>query len=351
MKLMDLLKTKDEVFNQFLSSMDSCQEVVLGDSPYKYHFAPHPVMENYFLLCTRRHELVLNEQNFSSLCKLTGIPTSYTSRVPKELLFPHLSYWLSQEGGMRVKILLKPGQVCDSDGRLIILSVGDVSAVYIPPSRVFSWLDSVLGDSYQIEGFIDKDVSWNSVSFGVVHPDYKFELEGVSPEVGDILYGGLKLKYSVFGKLRFIVATFLLTLVCLNGMISANELYRAKQLSSIEDLEQWFLASAEEGIAALSKEVERVHELTKIKISPEEIAPYLIALFERYKISKSLREFILSKAMVRSPSTLYELMNIVTEVAHETEKQKDVFALQSLGGQVVENSYRCSTCHRPFYAF
>ena len=335
-RLQEKLLTKEQALER-IQGYEDCSEILLRG---RSHFQMHPSLDSHFILEHDNNEYVFNQHGFEKMCRLVGVPHTYTRKIPSQLLFPHLEYWLA-DGEVGVKAFMRG--TADEDGRLPVAGFAHEDAYYYPISRIFEKVEEVTSD-YLVEGM--EDIGWRRSDFGLVFPDTQFEV--TSPEVGDHLYGGVKIQHSLLGETPFKISAFLLTLACLNGMVSVDEIYTFNRKQGLEGEDEWIVTGVQNAIGALNSEVEKVRNLTGVTITNEEIPAYVSHAFDKRGINKKTREAILQQIIARNPRNLYDLMNSITEVAHNIENRSEVYAIQSLGGFVASHSDSCGNCHRPF---
>ena len=322
-----------------MEMFEGCEEAYLrGKTAIQFH----PGMDEHFIVAFGKKEYVVNMSSFVKLCRLVGVPASYVRKIPNELLFPHLSYWLG-DGDVGAKAFVRGGT--DKDGRQMIAGFAKEDVYYYPLSRIFEQVDKV-NDKYLIEGL--EDISWRNSTFGLVFPEFEFDVEKKDIQKGDYLYGGIKFKNSLLGEFPPKISAFLLTLSCLNGMVSVDEVRSFNRKQGFDGQDVWLGDSVKQAFGALSAEVAKVKKLIDIPVNNESIPPYISHVFDQMAINQKSREAILTKLVERAPKNLYQLMNAITETAHSIENRGEVLAIQSLGGFVTSHSVSCGKCKRPY---
>ena len=333
------LLTKDKALEK-LAPFERCSESLVKG---RTEFQIHPSKEDQFVLGHSNEEFVLDMDVFTKLCRLVGIPHTYTGKIPHQLLFPHLQYWLN-EGEMGIKLFTRGRK--DKDGRTIAAGMAREDAYYYPISHFMERVDEV-NPEYLVEGL--ENVTWRNSTFGLVFPEFEFDIEEKEVQKGDFLYGGIKVKNSLLGEFPTKISSFLLTLACLNGMVSVDEVYKSfNRKQGFDGQDEWIVDSVRQSIGALSSEVEKVRQLVDISVTSEGIPPYISHVFDQMGVNQKSREAVLTKILAKNPRNLYQLMNAITETAHTIENRGEVLALQSLGGFVVSHAESCKKCKRPF---
>jgi hypothetical protein len=338
-KLQKSLLTPDKALEKLVPYEDCKEILVKGVSEFDHH----PNMENAYVMRFGNSEFMVTQDSYIKLSRLVGIPAPYATKTPPQLLFPHLSYWLGT-GGVGVKAFVREDHK-DKDGRTIVSGFAREEAFYYPISRVFAQVEKVRPE-FLVEGL--DDVSWRNSTFGVVLPEHEFFIDLKKAEQGDYLYGGMKVHMSMLGEFPLKLSAFLLTLVCLNGAVSRDEVYTYNRKFGFDGLDEWVLDGVKNAITALDVEVEKVKRLAEIFISAEAISPFIGHIFDMVGVNQKTRKAVLENIINRTPRTLYELMNAVTEVTHGIENRAEVYPLQALGGFIASHADSCQTCHRPF---
>lgn len=319
-----------------IAPYEKCSEAtVTGKTTIDFH----PNKDNHFVMSSHNQEFAMNEAAFYKLCRLVGITEVYAKKTPRELLFPHVKYWI-EKGGVVVKAY---AQTKDKDGRTWVAGFAKEDSYYYPVSRVLDVVDKV-DEKYHLEGL--EDISWRNTTFGVVFPQFEFEIE--DPKKGDWIYGGIKVRMSLLGEFPTKLSAFLMTLTCLNGMVSANEVYTYNRKSGFEGQDAWLNDGVHMALGALSNEVNRVKSLQQCNLNSDHMITYINSIFDQMGVNQKSRIAVLEQIASKQPQTLYELMNVVTSVAHSIENREEVYHLQNVGGYVVQHAESCKTCHRPY---
>jgi hypothetical protein len=340
-KLRENFLTKDQAIEK-ASVFENCQELLVKG---KTKFDFHPTVGNTFVMSHGTNEYLVSQESFVKLCRLVGVPSTYAEKMPAQFLFPHLSYWLA-DGDVGVKAFIRPTNG-SGDQRPKIAGFAKEDAFYYPLSRILEQVDKVRPD-YLVEGLTD--VTWRDTTFGLIFPETEFMVDVGKNELkrGDHLFGGVKVRTSLLGEFPSKVAAFFMTLVCLNGMISRDEIYTFNRRLGFEGLDEWLVDGVTSAIGALESEIGKVRRLADIDIPDEAIPPYISHMFDQMGINQKTREAVLGKLVERHPRNLYDLMNAITEVAHTIENRREVYTLQALGGFVTSHAESCERCHRPF---
>ena len=335
----DLLPREDALkkFKEF----DGCKEETVGGGA-KVKFTSfddtHVIMEH------NKEEYKVGKEGFEKLCRIVGIPATYVEKTPWSLFYPHLQHWLTDKG-MVVKYIQKTNSV-DKDGRKKVVSFMKEGASFYPVNNVLRIADK-FGTDYVVESA--SEVTWRDASFGIVFPKHEFEIKDKVSK-GDYVYGGMKVKYSPIGEFPFKMSAFFMTLVCMNGMISANEIYKFSKKSAINGEDEFIEQSFKTGLDVLGVEVGRIQALKDVKLTDgEHIVSYIHAMFDRAGMGHKSRTLILERIQTAAPTDLYGLMNAVTAASHDVEEnhRADVYDIQALGGDLVNHASTCGTCHRP----
>lgn len=327
---------KKETAIQSIQPFENCSEVVISG---KSEWGFDPNKEGHFVVKNQGNAFSVNEAAFAKASRLIGIPETYVRKVPKELLFPHIKYWLG-EGGKALKAFTR-GNGSDMPS---VAGFAKEDAYYYPVSRVLEQMDKV-NKNYYLEGL--EDISWRNTTFGIVFPEFEFDIKDKVAK-GDWVYGGIKVRMSLLGEFPTKISAFLLTLACLNGMVSANEIYTYNRKQGFDGQDVFMVDGLQMALGALSNEVQRVQNLKEVAVDNEHITNYINHIFDQMGVNQKSRLAVLEKVIAQQPEDLYDLMNAVTSVAHVIENRGEVYHLQSVGGYIVQHAESCSKCHRPF---
>lgn len=339
-KLKDGLLSKEEALEK-AAPFEGCQEVFISGQT-GFMFSPNK--DDEYVMTHGSKEYAFGNEGIEKISRLVGIPATYVEKVPKDLLFPHLSYWLNN-GEVAVKAFVRTDK-SDDGGRPIIMGFANRDAFYYPLSRFLAQVDKVQPE-YLVEGF--EDITWRNSCFGLVFPQAEFMVETPTSEIqkGDHLYGGIKFHGSMLGESAMKISAFFLTLVCLNGMVSVDEVYTYNRRFGMDGVDGWITDGINCAYGALNAEVDKVRRLTSIEIGPATIVPYINHMFDQRNIPVAIRKSVLETIVSKNPRNLYELMNAITATAHTLEKRNEVYSLQALGGYVASHAESCQVCHRP----
>lgn len=335
-KLKNNLIPRSEALKSF-APFDLCKTVSVGGGA-KTSFKENDI--GNYIFKSGSDEFVADKSSIIKLSRIVGIPESYVEKIPSELLFPHLTYWLTDS---MVGASALVSEEKDKNGRQKIAGFLKEKAEYYPISNVLKQADKV-GKDYYIEGL--SSFGWRSADFGIVYPKYEFDIS-LGVEKNDYIYGGVKVKMSMFGEHALKISAFLLTLVCMNGMISYKEFFTYNRRLTEQSTDEFVYDGMNAAIGALDKEVEKVKSLKSVPVDHAHIIPYVESMFDKMGVHKRIRLNILNEIVAKAPKTMYELMNAITAAAHTVENKVDVFNLQLIGGFVSEHSSTCVACHRP----
>jgi hypothetical protein len=191
-------------------------------------------------------------------------------------------------------------------------------------------------------------VNWRNATFGIVFPKYEFFIKDRNPEKGDFIYGGIKFRASMFGEFPMKISAFLMTLVCLNGMISANEVYSFNRKRMGGGGEDEFIADGmKQGLSVLQAEIDRVTALKKFPLDHAHIVPYIESAFDNMGINQASRLAVSDSIIEKNPKTLYDLMQAITWSVRHLKNHDETYGVQQLGGFIATHASRCGECHRP----
>ena len=240
---------------------------------------------------------------FDRLGHLMGIPVSYMEKVPSQLIVPHINYWLdsrSADGDMHTLGL-------NSEGLVNFFYKGD--RIPVPSTVAMDIVEEKLGT----------DVTYSHVS---VNPDFiRFSATSPTSErevgVGDPVRFGVTVTNSTTFKTALEVSAYVHRLTCSNGMVSQQNTvkYQSKPDDGQED---WLAMAVEQAIQAASDEFDRLESMSQIDLNGH-VPDYLNQMFAEFKVPRSMRSGITEEVITTGPRTLYDLFNIVTDFASNSE--------------------------------
>jgi len=325
--------TRDQVLEVLSDTEDVTSDLVTcGD--LKFGTSSGPSDDFDILLTSGGKESKLTEEAYLRSCKMVGLPEAYVRRTPVDLVESHLNYWYAGEkAGEQVKLIKKN----DSVIALTRPSIDVISNV-----RLLEEVEKALGDR---EGLVYDRVN-NDIR--LTH----FSITGPSastPRTGDVVRAGLTVQNSLVGEHPIEVGVYLYRLVCSNGAISAQNLFKWSRRHDQEDFMGWFASASQNAVNSFNHEFDHLQKLSEIPMRGY-MSDVLSSFFDEYSIPVSLREDLMSSIIAEGKAdSLYDIWNAVTYVASHSKKLVDnpmgVRRLMKVAGDMLVNKAVCSECH------
>ncbi len=278
--------------------------------------------------------------------KAIGIPFKYADRCPVEVLAPQVKYWLSTSpkaahgklsverspNGLHASQFLPQGQDVVPLSN-VLNTVGEEYG-----SRV--WVRHLDDDSPRTNyvSLVVSDLSWNAALVG----------GGDGSEEPDLVYGGITIQHSPVGDHPTILDGYLFRLWCSNGAIM-----REKSLKVTRKIPHLSSGKPSVFLPAIGGIFDNLEgAFNKLAETCRKKAPSLDSFFLSMsalgkKVPAALRARMEELAQTNPPSTYYDLINMLTFLAHEQlDSMKRVRKIESLGGEAVAHHEACTSCGR-----
>ncbi len=291
-------------------------------------------------------ELALDEQAERVLASFLDINAQYLAKCPPNLRAHNLNYWLDNkpEAEARLSYVNESLVGLDKPGALIIPVTRIVDVVvrnFNPDDEVVK----VVRDEHRFH--IDIKTGHHIE----VRPDERIP----GRQVGDITHGGCRIFVPFGGKKQGPpeVRTYLHRLWCTNGCTSPTaESTITLRGRTVPEIEQELEDAARQVLSGLDAKLADYAATADIPVVGNNVA-FVHQLGREAKLGSKIMDRIVAQAMLLpEPASIYDIMNIFTEVAnHESVQYASLVKLQGLGGDMAFNTeriiHRCSQCERP----
>lgn len=160
--------------------------------------------------------------------------------------------------------------------------------------------------------------------------------------VGDVVRGGAHIAFSPMGIFNPEVVGYVQRLVCTNGAVRNNTFSRYSYKHG--DIYDWIANTVNIAVSGVDEEVERYRKMRELPLNGNTIS-VLNHLLE--SIPKKFHKMIQDLVMQKHPANIYELMNIVTEVAsHRIDDARQIYATMASQSNLGDDLEFCSSCHQ-----
>lgn len=264
----------------------------------------------------KKYPLTLRRSAKTQMCTRLGVPQSYLKKCPDYLQKNNLNYWLENIGGKNLLVRL--------DGE-------EVRAIFTTRYQAINHPEVVqqLISNYGIERNVRYNLSDDILTISITNGK---DFEVVQ---GDILKPGVTVVNSETGYKAFSIESFILRLVCTNGMISP---VRAAHNRFKHIISSFFNRM---NISQLINQVE--NEAVEIKVDLQKAIATSVNDIED-TFNKINKRFLLNEKETEATQwgyeqepgeTMYNVINAYTKGAqYEPLTPESIFKLQSVGGAV-----------------
>ena len=280
------------------------------------------------------------------LCGLAGIPGAYAGKIPLEMLFPHVNYLMEMNVG-EIKAIYDPPK---SGEQGVIKAFAKSSSLLLSPAAVLGSFEDglILGhgihsDLIELqEPIIDLD---HVVLAEVAPTEYV-------PDLGDSdekVKGGVYLSFSPICKEAFHLTTYVLRLICSNGMTSPEVAFKWHRHHNADDPSEWLVAASTEAAKAVQKVTGKFFH-TRDHVMAGHLADILNSVCEHFHVQAAVKEMIMARLLNEGGNTLFDLVNAITyvgsnvpEVAGNAKLREK---LMMVAGALTEQPEFCPACNR-----
>jgi hypothetical protein len=270
-----------------------------------------------------------SERQFEVICQAFDVPRPFAERVSPSLLgemFREMANNKDREA--------RNNWMIDTDSGELI-SFGDPRKPYIPYSRVGSILEN---KGMELKGDLIRHGDAEIVGL--------HQHQGrVEPRVGDVTLSGINIKFNPLMDNPPEVLPWSERLVCTNGMTSTNNRERVRVVGHDVD----FVLEQIDGLAdRMMQEAERLNhgfaDMAGQEVNDPAAAMRNFIIANR--IPARLHQNLIELAQgLETPTTMYDILNIYTQMATHTFEPDNRRRLQAIGGHVaLTNHLNCSTC-------
>lgn len=304
-------------------------------------FGDHPLMT------VDGQELTLTKQAGTTFFKALEIPYKYAERCPAHILRPQVQHWVNQSEKFRSGYFLTTD---GDDGRIEASQFLSKDQGYIPLHRLIDHLGETYDDRVQVRhvnvqdprnqsiSFVLRDFCWNMSMFG----------GGDGTETPDLIYGGVTIDHSPVGERATSIEGYLFRLWCSNGAVMKEKGGSISRhlASDVAKVKGKFLSAVEEVTGKLEGNFRLLAETgTKAAPTADKVLRSLSLLGKKVpaKIADRFREIV----DINPPQTYYEMLNLLTFLAHEYgDSPRVVRRIEETGGAMIQHHNSCGSCGR-----
>ena len=276
-------------------------------------------------------QMPLSGQAYFRLGSLVGVPEAFLKKTPPALTLPSVNFWLANSGAKELSFTVDQGAVAN-------FAKGEDDP--IPNTRVLDKITEIFGPELNVY----------HVSHNRDHTAFSLTTrEEHEVQLRDVVRAGITVENSMANLAPLTLSAYQQRLVCTNGMISTETVYRAAKRHGGDGFEEW-LASAVRGVQEhLAYEVALSQDMASRELDGH-ISDHLASIYAEFSVPRSAQEGITARILDRQPRNLWELTNAFTDVAsNDSETLEDPqlsLRLMRVGGQIASHQETCGSCHR-----
>jgi len=299
-------------------------------------------------------EWLVSRDAYLAAGSFLGIPKAYVQRTPHELMIPHMNHWIANRGIQMIGMAA-------IDDQIEIFSRSKLDL--IPMGRI-------LDKTIEYTGGSEADLSAHHVShtmydttLSIVTHEDKEVIERAAKRGGHVsmreaVRTGVTIEYSHAQAHPLTFSTYVHTMLCTNGMISAESIFRqaANRDGSDDGSDDWMFDALKAALDAGDEEIERQGRLASINFDGH-MSDALQGVYSEFSVPVNIRELVTERVVDVGARTLYDVLNAVTWVASNHpdvvgdggENEADptlARKLMRIGGQVASHPEVCTNCHR-----
>ena len=284
----------------------------------------------------RSAPLSITDNACATLTKHLSIPENYWRSIPADLMVPHINYLLEHNRKLnekRMTLGIRNGN-----------AVGLLFQGNQPPianGLILDIFDDVVGGNFGVKHFThDTD----RISYSLVTDSLEREIF-----VGDAVQGGIHIVNSFSGRSALEMSAVIYRLWCTNGAIAADTIYKMKLDAINEDSPTWIRDSFTKLSSGFIPAVEKLIDLTSHRIEGD-MVPVMQSLFDVFKVPVANRDDLLDMISDNPPVTYYDLYNILTDYASNSESALNngnmAHRMMKIASRFAADVSLCETCRR-----
>lgn len=288
----------------------------------------------------RGKEFMVDDEALGALVNENGLPVSYAHKVPASLLLPHLNYFFDGEGsrgGAEIRLL--------HDDKTIFGVSSKTHIQYVSLEEILESLEEAVGFD-NIRGYHLRKCTfgWRSSEITLV------ENKNFKVFKDDLLHSGIRVEHSPKGICSSRVSAYVYRLVCTNGATTMDSIDAfSRRGSTYAGFKDWLTGSVKAAHKSLEIEFQRIKKLTTTKVGGE-VSTVLDSVLQRSGIPAQLREEVRTVAIDQNVETLYDVYNVITNVATHSEFFQNhpnaMRQLEEVAGRLTNHGEICPSCHR-----
>ena len=332
--------TRDEVVER-LSSTEELDEIAFDYGGDKESFRLDQSSDRIsFILGKDEH--LLTDEAYIKILRMIGVAESLQSKFPPKVLLPLLNYYFEEHVGDMKCLLTRDREVAGftKSGVQYVPNIKLLEAVEFALNRKFS------NGVPLIYHHVHNDL--HMTQFAVVSPRAEHIVEGRGVREGDAVNFGIQLQNSILGELPVVVSGYVYRLVCTNGMISSDSVFKFSRRIRSQTVPSWVEDACLQAADKAELEFTRLNTLADIKLD-EHAGSVVRGLFREFQLSREQRDAITEQLVNEGSDTLYDVYNAITAVANDERvatTPMHIRQLQQAAGILSQHHEFCPSCYR-----
>ena len=240
------------------------------------------------------HLIPFSEKGAKALASFVGLPQRLCQDLSPDLFGRVTTELLGRKE--RYNVLLENGQV---------ENLVDFRGIRnLPVDRVLTAIEHGMPDCAYHEVSILKN---HSAMLQVVGPKQE------AVQRGDLMQAGALVSFSPINTIKPLVQSFVLRMVCTNGMSSKTVLAKfVDGHGEGDDVWQWFRQSVRAAYQSIGKVVDRYQAMVRERIPADQRAGMLEEILRQAGITGKEAEAVRAQAIQDPPRNTYDMMNLIT---------------------------------------
>jgi len=271
---------------------------------------------------------------YTRLGQIAGIPKNYLIKTPHSLMVPHVNYHLRNSSATSL-VMARTGET--------IQLFSKITSVPVSNSLLIDGVEAVMGE----------DLKVHHVSHDMFSTRFSLVNQAVDHEVkrGDIIRTGISVENSYALSTPLTVSAYVHRLVCTNGAISADNIFRMSRKVGGDDeyAGEWVANAITQAYDASEVEIERLRAMQEIRVQ-DHVSGALSSVFSEFGVPLQVRQEITDRMMDERVVSMYDLYNTITWMGSNSEASALDAAianrLMQIGGRIARHPEVCGECHR-----
>lgn len=287
-------------------------------------------------------QFYLDEQAERSLSNYLGISKAYLAKCPPELKAHNLNYWLQRKGNAAAVI-----EAVDDHW----VTIHRPGLLILPLARVAEVITETMQPDYEVVQLIRNDTKFHID----IATDHRVEVDPderiADRQVGDITHGGVRIMSNPTEVEAPVVQTYLHRLVCTNGLVSPeSEGTITLKGHTIDDVFREMEIACRRVLGDLDNKLADYAALART-FPPGSPARFAYQLIRENNLTRRIADRVMERVnILPDDATMYDVLQIFTEIANGSVNYKTMLKLQGIGGEMAFHTeavtHRCNSCER-----